>query len=760
MYDNQINQNAASSHSMPMAQNNTQHEDEIDIRALLVTLWRRKWIIANTAIFLLIITFIVLVQLTPKYTASSLLAIKSRQSSVVDLEAVISGMGTDVAAIKTEIDVLESRRLAGKIVDKLQLVKDPEFNAGLKPSGGFLSLINPLTYLPDAWSNAILGSQEDTRSQQEIEQATRSDVIDVVLDKVSVNNPNLSYSITISFESESPQKAALLTNTLADLYLTDQLEVKFEATQRANEWLNTRVSSLRERVRASERSVQNFKESNSLVQTSAAGLVNEQQLAQLNTQLIDAKTDLAQAQARQQQIQRTIDNGGDVSSSGLAEIIQSNLINRLREQESLVLRNRAELATRYGPKHPKMKNVEAEVLDIKDKISSETRKIINSIGNEAEIATFRVETLEKNLAELSNQSVQVNRAQVQLRELEREAEANRVLLQTFLTRFKETSSQDGLQQADARIISVADIPTIKSFPKKGLTLALVGVLGLGLGVGIAFLLEALDTGYRNFDILRQDLNLKGLGMVPLVNKGNLKTQRPEEYLLSKPTSSFAEAHRNIHASLMFSGATAGTAPKVLGVTSSVPGEGKSTVALCFAHILGKSGLKILVIEADMRRPVLKRRLEITDDYVSLNDVFSNAEKQNDQKDIYQDQNSSVHILYANKEDDPQSLFASKEFEEFINQARTQFDMVIVDTPPVMAVSDVIITSKYFDALAFAIQWEKTEKSIVKSAIKQLQQTNVPISGAILTQVNVKRHQGYGYGDQGYYYGTKSGYYTN
>ena len=407
-----------------------------------------------------------------------------------------------------------------------------------------------------------------------------------------------------------------------------------------------------------------------------------------------------------------------------------------------------------------MINIEAEVTDIDQKIEAETQKVINSISNEAEIAVIRVQTLEENLAELSSQSVLVNRAQVQLRELEREAEANRVLLETFLTRFKETSSQDGLQQADARIISAAEVPTAKSFPQIKITLLLVGFVGVGLGVGVAFLLEALDNGYRNFEVLAQDINVKGLGMVPLLSKGNLKLQRPEEYLLSKPTSSFAEAHRNIHASLMFSGGGAGVAPRVLGVTSSVPGEGKSTVALCFAHILGKSGLKVLVVEADMRRPVLKRRIEISDQFISLNEVFEHSPDGAVKKDVFTEPHSGVDILYANKEDDPQSLFASKPFELFLQEARGQYDMVIVDTPPVMAVSDVIVASKYFDALSFIIQWEKTEKGIVKSAFKQLKQTNVPIAGAILTQVNVKRHQGYGYGDQGYYYGTKSGYYSN
>lgn len=754
MYDNHPNPD----YKLPQAVGAMQEDDDvIDIRALLTTLWRRKWVIVNTTIFLVVISLIIVVQLTPRYTAESLLAIESRKNSVVDLEAVMSGLGTDVAAIKTEIDVLQSRRLAGKLVDTLELTRDVEFNAELNTKKSLLSYLNPLSYLPDAWSDAVLGRKIDTRSDADKVDATRAKVIDAVLSKLSISNPARSYSLRLAFESTDPKKAALLANTLSDLYLTDQLEVKFEATQRANEWLNERVFELRENVRSSEQAAQRFREENQLIQTRNAGSVNEQQLSQLNSQLVDARTDLARAEARQQQVAQVAADG-QLAGSGLLEVIQSPLIQRLKEQESEVQRNRAELATRYGPRHPRMINVQAEYADIQAKIETEIGKIVAGVSGEAEVAAIRVRTLEQNLAGLKRESFTVSRAQVQMRELDREAEANRLLLQTFVNRFKETSSQDGMQQADARIISQADVPTLASFPKKKLIILLVAFAGVGIGVGLAFLLEALDNGYRNFDQLRQDIGLRGLGMIPLVGKTILKESGPEGYLISKPTSSFSEAHRNIHASLMFAGST-GVVPRVLAVTSSVPGEGKSTATICLAHTLGRSGLKVLVVEADMRRPVMRKRMNIDSKFACLNDVLDGTAVENGSK-IYEDETSGIHALWADKEDDPQRLFNSDEFVNFVKEARTQYDLVLIDTPPVLAVSDVMIASKQADALVFAVQWEKTPKSIVKSAVKQLMQTDCQIAGAVLTQVDIKRHQGYGYGDQGYYYGTKSGYYTN
>lgn len=756
MYDNHTTERQQGNAPAQIQDNGD--SDVIDVRAFLLVLWRRKWIIFNVALITIVMSAIVVFQLTPRYTAKAMLAIETRQNRVVDLEAVMSGLGTDQAAIKTEIDVLQSRRLVGKLVDDFNLVNDPEFNAELREGRGFLQAINPFTYLPDEWSAAIFGRRKVEQSPEEAAQATRARVVDQLLSQMTVANPPRSYTLEVAVESADPKKAAKIANGLANLYLTDQLEVKFEATERANEWLNERVFELREKVRLAEQEAQQFREENQLIQTQSAGLVNDQQLAQLNTQLVTARTDLARIEARERQIEQNIVDG-TVEESGLLEVVQSPLIQRLKEQESEVRRRRAELATRYGPKHPRMMNVEAELADVRTKISLEIDKIVAGIRGEAEVAAIRVTTLEQNLEALKQESFKNSRAQVRMRELDREAEANRLLLQTFLTRFKETSSSDGMQQADARIISKADVPVYASFPKKRIIMVVAAVIGLGAGVALAFLMESLDNGYRSPEHLKQDLNLRPLGMIPLVGKAVLQSGGPEKYIISKPSSSFAEAHRSIHASLMFSGA-GGATPKVLAVTSSIPGEGKSTATLCLAHILGRTGLKILVVEADMRRPVLRKRLGLEKgSFVSLNDVLS-REPIPAGLNIYADDVSGIHVLWTDKEENPQKRFAAPEFQSFLSEARKQYDLVLIDTPPIMAVSDAMIIAKYAESIMFVVQWASTAKGIVKTAVKQLQQTGVPLAGAVLTQVDVKRHRGYGYGDQGYYYGGKSNYYTN
>lgn len=734
---------------------NQPDEDIIDLRALMLVLLRRKWIIINTVLFCSVLCLLVLFQLTPRYSASAMLALETRQNQVVDVQAVMSGIGTDLAAIKTEIDVMTSRRLVGKTVEALSLTQDPEFNGALNTQRGLLSYLNPLTYLPDSWRRSIVG-EPPVVSEQERLAKERARVIDAVTSRLSVSNPPRSYSISVTFESADPRKAARIANSLADLYLTDQLEAKFEATQRANDWLNERIFDLRENVRVSEVAAQQFREENQLIQTASAGLVSDQQLAQLNTRLIDARTDLARTQARFSQI-ADISDPAVSDFAGLAEVLDSPLIQRLREQQSEVLRSRAELATRYGPKHPRMINVEAELGDIENNIRLEIRKVVAGIQNEVDVARARVTALEASLDQLKTENVAVNRAQVQLRELEREAEANRVLLETFLARFKETTNQQDIQQADARIISRADTPLDPSFPKKRLILMLVVVASLGLGVGLAFLLETLDNGYRTLEQIKTDLGLRGIGIIPMLASNKLQGTSVEDYLLAKPSSSFAEAHRNVHASLLYSGPRQNT-PQVVMATSSVPGEGKSTFSLCYARLMAKSGMKVLLIEADLRRPVVRARLKLGGDKADLVSVLEGSELGGQQ--LHKDEDSSLHMLSGKGHSDPQKLFSGEKFSGLMSWARDQYDLIVLDTPPIMAVSDALVLSHHVDAVLYVVQWETTPKKSVEGGISQLREAGAPIAGTVITQVNIKRHQSYGYGDQGYYYGTKSGYYTN
>lgn len=731
----------------------------IDIRELLSVLWRRRVVILGTAMFLCLLAFMVLVQLTPRYTASALLSLQTRSESVVDIQAVISGLSSDASAIRTELDIISSRRLVGQLVDRLNLINNPEFNAALRDDRSILQFLDPRTYLSSDWLIA-LGLKRPTEPLSEDERLARerASVVNAVSSALTVTNPKLSYSISIDFETEDPKLSARLANGLADIYLDDQLEAKYEGTERATNWLSSRIAELRKRVQDAEQAVQAYREQFSIIE-SGQSTISEQQLAQINMDLVNAKTQLAEAQARYRQVLAR----GQTSAVALAEVLDSSMIQNLGQQEAQVRRKSAEISERYGPRHPDSIDVRSELRDIRGKLDEEVKKITQSLENEVQVAQARVAALSENLEFLKGESADLQKASIQLRELEREAETSRVLLETFLSRFKETSNQDEMQQADARIISEAQVPTGPSFPNKKLIMAVVLVLSLMVGLGLAFLLEALDNGYRTPEQLEKALRIKGLGMVPKLSPLKLKGQEPHHYVQRKPTSSYAEALRSVHTSIAYA-RPAGDRPKRLLITSALPNEGKSTFCLSLARLLALAGNnRVLLIEADLRRGKIGKTLfnRAATDNTDVLAAYLTGEVADWRQCLQTDPASGLHALTSSGNiEHPQTLLQSDNMRRLLDEAGQDYDLILIDTPPLLAVSDALLLSHQVDATVFIVKWESTPRDAVKHALALLRKAHAPEAGALLTQVNVRKHAYYGYGDYASYYNRYGNYYRN
>lgn len=738
--------------------------DVIGIKDLLRTLWRRRIVIIGTSLFVTSLAVLYTSQVTPRYTASSLLTLQTRREAVVDIQAVMSGLTTDNSAvILTELDVLSSRRLIGKLVDKLQLTKDPEFNHALgakKPSALALAL-NPKTYISPDWLMALglTSGDEDSLTEDERHSRERAAVVNNVTNALSVSNPSISYTIRIKFTSEDPKKAALLTNTLGDIYLTDQLEAKFEATQRATNWLSERIGDLRAKVLAAETAVENYREKHRLTQANSQSTVTEQQLSELNVQLITAQTALAEAEARYSQVRTQSDRRG--SAASLGEVLKSPLIQSLSEQEAQVRRRLADITKRYGPRHPETARANSELSDIRSKINEEIAKVTDNVESEVRVARARVSTLTSSLDSLKRENVALDKSRVELRELEREAQSSRILLETFLARFKETSNQEDLQQADARIISEAEIPVDPSFPRKNFVISVTFVISVLLGLGIAFLLEALDSGFRALEHLERFNKIKGLGMIPKLTSLKLKGLPPFGYALSKPTSAYSESLRSVYTNLMFGG-PGEAKTKVILVTSALPGEGKTTLSLSLSMLLNKAGsLRVLYIETDLRRSNAGKIVtDIDKSKPSITQYLTGA-VEHWEECINIHPASGLHLITAGgKTDYPQTLLQSERMRALIVEAYQRYDLILLDAPPMLAVSDAVILSHFVDAVLFVVRWEVTARDAVRNALDLLRKAGAPIGGAVLTQVDLKRHAYYGYGDYASYYGRYGSYYVN
>ncbi len=732
-------------------------QDDLDLGELLRKLWRRKLAILGTVVTVTTLATIVLFQLTPRYTATTAVMIEPRETQVVDIEAVMSGLPGDLATIQSEVEVIRSRGLADRVIRKLKLLENPEFNSDLRPQTAWGELRDELldvrAYVPQEWLEIVFGApEEETLSQEEKLDRERVGIIDTFLEKLAVKPERRSRVISISFESESPQTAALAANTVADLYLVEQLEAKFEATERAIAWLSTRLAELRQKVEASERAVEKFRKKAGLIEGERVTLA-AQEISELNTELLMARSKGAEAEARLKQLEARLRSSDNVDS--VAEVLSSSLVQRLREQEAEVLRKTAELSTEYGEKHPRMINVRAEIRDLRSKIKTEAYKITDNLRSEVEVAHAREQTLAGRLKQLEKKIAGLHENRVQLHAFEREAEADRVLYQTFLSRFKETRAQEDIQQTDARIISRADVPSEPSFPKKWLILALAIAGAIFLGVAFAFFIEQLDHGFRSMEQVERLAGVSPLGLVPALKGLRAQVTGPEDYMVAKPTSAFGESIRSLHTGLLLSNVD--KPPKVVLVTSALPEEGKTVIALSLVRMKALAGERAIIVDGDLRRPRLHKKLKLPEkpglveflaDQASLDEI------------IHKDEATGAHVLPAGRPT-PNSgnLLSSDRMKLLLAELSERYDLVVLDSPPVLAVADARILARFADKTIFIVRWAETRREVAMMGLKQIAEAGGDIAGFALSRVNVKKHARYGYGDSGYYYGRYTKYYT-
>ena len=727
-------------------------EDETSIADIFHVIWFHRRLLFSTAFFMIAVGFILLFQLTPRYTASSSIMIGVPKTQVVDIQEVLSaGLGND-SSINSELEVLRSRGLARKLVEKFTLSTREEFNPALR-APGLISQVNPGQWIPDSWKESFDTLKESLgmappveRSEEEKERLRMVTATNIFLNKLKVNPVRLSKVIKINFESNDPRLAAAIANELPEAYIIGQLEAKFQATEKATTWLDKQLTELKEKVAYSERAVEIYRDKYGLTEVKNTKILTTQ-LSEINSQLMISRAERAQAEARLYQVRKLMKTSGAIESA--PEVLSSTLIQNLRQQEAAVTRKASEISVEYGLKHPKVLQVDAEIKDIQDKIRLEIQKIVGGLKNEVEIARTKERSFSKSLKEMEQQSGEQQKESVQLRALEREASANRTLFETFLNRFKETSSTTGMEEADARVISKAEIPANPSFPDKKKMLILLVVVAFSISTGLVFLVHALNPGLLSPEQIEKELGLPAIGMIPTV-----KDKNPHDYVLEKPHSSFAEALNSLKTSLILSDPD--EAVKAIQITSSVPGEGKTTLSIAFARLLAKSGKKVALVDGDLRRATLGQKLGVPKTSKGLTDLLLSADDDSTEKPGYMDEVSGVFILPKGQAENINAtdVFSSKRMEAIVASLKKNFDYVIFDTPPVMAVSDARVIAHLVDKTVFVVHWDKTPRKVIKAAVRQLQDGRNNIAGCVLQQVNLKRYgssYGYGYGNSGYYY---------
>ena len=707
-----------------------------DLSDFLRILRIRKRIIIGTSIAIVALTAVAVFQTTPRYTASAVVMLEQRENRVADVQAVLSGLPTDPTSIENQVQILRSRTLLSRVADKLRLDADPEFNPALTvPGFDLLAMLNPRNWF---------GGAVSTLSEESRAAAVRNSIIDRLQGRLNVASQGRSTAIRIGFQSPAPAKAAMVANAIADAYVEDQLNAKFEATQAATKWLAERIQELSSQVQAAESAVQQYKAENDLTETADGTSLVVQQLGDLNAQLVIVKSALAEQEAKYARVTELQRSG---RSADVSQVVASPLISQLRGQEAELMREEAELSSRYGPRHPRMVDIASQRRNLESKIAEEVRRVVETVSSDVAIARARVRSLEGSLNQMSAQTASQSQARVKLRELEASATSSRSLYEAFLSRFKETQGQQDIQTPDARVISRAEIPTAASFPNVKLTLGAAVPGSLFLGFLLAMLAEKLDSGFRTTAQLERALGMPVLATLPEISGLPRKGKSAADRVIDKPMSSFSEAVRGLQLGLTLSNVD--KRPKVILVTSSVPGEGKTTVAINLARMAARNGQKVIVLDGDLRRPSVAGALGVGARKMGLIEAITGASPLEDC--LVRDPRTGMVVLPAvSNAPNPPDLLGSAAMERFIAGLRTFYDMIVIDSAPLLPVNDTKVLCKLADAVLFVVRWEKTPREAVATGMRALSDIKAPVVGVAMSRADTKRYHYYSYGYGDYY----------
>jgi len=729
---------------------------ELDIREFFLLLWRRKWLMFWIVFLSSLLTSVVVLLLTPRYTANVALYVEEQANDVFDLNAAVRGLPTDSALLGSQLEIITSRKLAASIIDRLNLMGDPEFNEELRPTTTVTKLKDSLSPMP--WILAQFGQARSKPSADVSEALERERVIDTFLEDVAAEVVENTRVIQISFTSDSATKAAQLANTVAEGYINERLEAKYESVRRTTIWLNERVSVLRAEVEASERAVEQFRQQSGLLERREGETLVQQQISELNTELILAGSKRAEAEARLSQARRLLASGA-VNVGASSEVINSALISSLIQQEAEVKRSVAQMGQELGRRHPRILSARAELEDLQRKIASEIDRIQQGLQSEVSVARAREAALRNSVQDLEARLAESNADQVQLRALERDSTAARTTLETFLQRFQEFNAQDDLasQRPNATILSAAAIPEKPSFPQRTLIVIAAVFVSALISIIVVLIVERLtNTGFQSAEQLEAFLDIPVIGSIPRLAVSSRRNKKSLEWhVLKHPHSAPSEALRSVYTKLLLK--NQGEGSRVIQFASAEPDEGKSTIAIAIARSQGMLGRRVLLIDTDFRRSQVAKILGLRQS-PGLIDLMSGTATFEDVLQV--DPASGVNVIVAGEFGSvAYDLLASGKLRETVNAFRGSYEFVFADSPPILSLSDASLVANAVDQSILVVRWARTRRQVVRYAVNQLLSVDAHIGGLILSQVDIKKSSMYSYGDSGQYYGKYAKYYT-
>ena len=690
---------------------------------------RRAWLFLGMCAIVAAVVAYKTYKTVPQYSATATVVIEPQKSQVVNtVSSVNAPIAPDSAAIETQVQIISSAALAGRVADALNLQRYPEFG------GGAGAMINA----------------EDEGAGPGMHPLARS-----LMGKMSIRRVGLSFLIAISAQTQDRNLASAIANEYAKQYIKSQEDSKNSSTKNVSAELQTRLADMETKVVAADAEVQRYKIQHNLM-SSQGSTMAEQEVSNLGAQITSARADLADKTARLNAARQQVRRGGGGADIGAA--LGSGTVSGLRQREVDISQRLADLTTRYGELYPDVQKSRQELTEVKSQIQREIDRIISSLSADQQASASRLASLTGSQSSARGSLASNNSAAVGLLELERKADAVRSIYQAFLNRSKETISQEGLEQADARIDALSRVPLLPFTPNIPLAILFALVGGPVAGIGAIALAEYFDSRVSTKQDVEHKLRIRYAGAIPELKSTLGRTrnnQAPQDYLLDHPMSAFAEAFRGLRAALMQRGRSV---PPVIAVTSALPREGKSTTSICLARTMAEAGSRTVLVDCDIRRRSTSEAM-LPDGWSGLLDYLAGTATL--EQSLFKDPGSDLMLLGTTVgPDTARDLFADRPIETVLAELKKSFDVVILDTAPVLGIAESRTVAAAADATIMLARWRSTSMKAADAAVEMLLASNARLRGVALTMVDIRRYASTGYQDVYSYHKKFKGYYQN
>ncbi len=707
----------------------------------LVAIGRRYWLsLLGIPLAAAMLGMYLALSQKPLYQATSLVQLDPKPTQPLSRSAEIYDPGYETSGYYfTQLRIIESRKLAGHLVKRLGLQKIPEFGgSGEKAPGLLESLAEWIPALPSPPPAPELSEEELLKVATRRAQAA-----------ITAKLAPGTTLIEVQFASQDPELAASAANTLADIYIEELLQARLDVYSKATRWISDKLGDVGQDLSSAEQALQDYRESRQLINVGGNRALVEEELSENTRRLREAQRARLSLESQSAEVSRLADRPENISQA--QSILLDQVVKSAAETYISTQAKVRTLESRYGDRHPQYLAAAAQLREAERNYLEQLRIRASGLAAELEIARRNEAQLRRSVQETRARMQELDRDEFELNMLERQVRSNRQLYDVFLTRFNETESNSSFSETNARIADPAVPPTRPFSPNKKLIVLVSGALGAILALATVLLRQLLHTKIELPEEVESLTSIPLLGVVPACGDALLK-KSSVTYFQKKPRAPFSDAVRSIKTALLMS-RDKGAEASVFAITSAEPAEGKTTLCVALGAALAGS-YRVLLIDADMRRPTLARHFsKHSSTTIGLSDLLDTEEPSIEGAIVSLPDQGLSYLTAGHPTPNPALLLESKRFGALIQRIRADYDFILIDTPPVLAAGDALHLTKSIDGHLLVTRAEKTHKQAFLGMLKRLETVGARGVGVIMNGAVLKRSEYTGY----YYYGSTQKY---